>query len=67
MAHRPATHAAGPHRRASPTRTPFVSILQVLLFDLGRHFAPIRQADQRRIAVKVINHLGDEAMKVFRV
>ena len=33
-----------------------------------RHLAPVRQADESgRIAVKVINHLGDEVMKVFRV
>ena len=27
----------------------------------------VRPEDERRIAVKVINHLGDEVMKVFRV
>ncbi len=32
-----------------------------------RHLAPVRQAKSGRIAVKVINHLGDEVMKVFRV
>jgi len=31
-----------------------------------RHLPPLRQA-QERAAVKVINHLGDEVMKVFRV
>jgi adenine-specific DNA-methyltransferase len=28
---------------------------------------PFRKPDSGRIAVKVINHLGDEVMKVFRV
>ena len=33
-----------------------------------RHLPPLRQArNPGRIAVKVINHLGDEVMKVFRV
>ena len=30
-----------------------------------RHLTPVRQTGIRRIAVKVINHLGDEVMKVF--
>jgi adenine-specific DNA-methyltransferase len=30
-----------------------------------RHLTPLRQAQVGRIAVKVINHLGDEVMKVF--
>jgi adenine-specific DNA-methyltransferase len=30
-----------------------------------RHLAPVREAEVGRIAVKVINHLGDEVMKVF--
>jgi len=32
-----------------------------------RHFALLPQSPQRRIVVTVINHLGDEVMKVFRV
>ena len=32
-----------------------------------RHLASVRQAEAGRIAVKVINHLGDEVMKVFKV
>ena len=32
-----------------------------------RHLPPLPPARFRRIAVKVINRLGDEAMKVFRV
>ena len=33
----------------------------------SRHLAPLRAAGDGRIAVKVINHFGDEVMKVFRV
>ena len=32
-----------------------------------RHLAAVRKPKSGRIAVKVINHLGDEVMKVFRV
>ena len=32
-----------------------------------RHLASVRQAEVGPIAVKVINHLGDEVMKVFKV
>ena len=32
-----------------------------------RHVASLRRPTSGRIAVKVINHLGDEVMKVFRV
>ncbi len=32
-----------------------------------RHVAPFTKPKSGRIAVKVINHLGDEVMKVFRV
>ena len=32
-----------------------------------RPLAPVRPPASGRIAVKVINHLGDEVMKVFRV
>jgi hypothetical protein len=32
-----------------------------------RYLARLRQAAEGPIAVKVINHLGDEVMKVFRV
>jgi adenine-specific DNA-methyltransferase len=32
-----------------------------------RHLASVREAEVGRIAVKVINHLGDEVMKVFKV
>jgi hypothetical protein len=32
-----------------------------------RHLVPVPDAEKRPIAVKVINHLGDEVMKVFRV
>jgi adenine-specific DNA-methyltransferase len=32
-----------------------------------RYVAPIPQTATGRIAVKVINHLGDEVMKVFVV
>ena len=32
-----------------------------------RHLAPLPRPEPGRIAVKVINHLWDEVMKVFRV
>jgi hypothetical protein len=32
-----------------------------------RHGPPVRQTQSGKIAVKVINHLGDEVMKVFKV
>ena len=32
-----------------------------------RHVTPVSRPKSGRIAVKVINHLGDEVMKVFRV
>ena len=39
-------------------------LVSVLLSDTSRPFA---KPASGRIAVKVINHLGDEVMKVFRV
>jgi hypothetical protein len=34
---------------------------------LWRHIRPFSKPEAGRIAVKVINHLGDEVMKVFKI
>ena len=34
---------------------------------LRRHEPPVPQAEAGQIAVKVINHYGDEVLKVYRI
>lgn len=44
-----------------------LSDLQCNSLNLGMQLEKLDKPKNGRIAVKVINHLGDEAMKVFRV